>query len=83
MALYRSAKSLVEGQTPSWREVLYTLPFPRTFIFVEHSLPDPDLEVLRKQGVHVEVVPKAGHSMAWENPPGLVQAIRVTLDRHW
>ena len=75
MAAYRLSKSAVQGETPSWREVLYSLDCPRTFIFGELSLPDSDQELLEKQGIQIEIVPAAGHSMAWENPHGLAIAI--------
>ncbi len=75
-AVYLASKSAVEGQTPSWREILYSLDCPRTFIFGEHSLPDPDMQVLKEHGLRIEVVKNAGHSMAWENPKGLAIAIR-------
>ncbi|MFB5674488.1 alpha/beta fold hydrolase [Paenibacillus terreus] len=75
-ATYLISKSAVEGQTPSWREILYTLECPKTFIFGENSLPDPDMQELANHDVHIEVVKQAGHSMAWENPEGLAAAIR-------
>jgi pimeloyl-ACP methyl ester carboxylesterase len=75
-AVYFNSKSAIEGQTPSWREILYSLNCPRTFIFGENSLPDPDMQGLTEHGVHIEVVEKAGHSMAWENPKGLARAIK-------
>ena len=75
-AVHRLAVSLVEGCVPSWREQLYALSIPRTVIFGERSLPDPDVERLQSDGIPVCVVPNAGHSMATENPSGLAQAIR-------
>lgn len=72
--------SAILGQTPSWREVLYSLDCPRTYIFGERSLPDPDHQVLSKQGLHIEIVENAGHSMAWENPQGLAKAIVKGLE---
>lgn len=81
IALYRGAQSVIAGQRPSWREILYALDCPKTFIVGEHSLPNPDLRVLHDHGVHIEVVPDAGHSMAWENPHGLARAIRNGMER--
>lgn len=75
-AVYLLSKSAVKGQEPSWREILYSLRCPRTFIFGERSLPDPDMEILAKQGIRIKVVSDAGHSMAWENPKGLAGAIQ-------
>ena len=51
----------------------------RTVIFGEASLPDPDAERLRHQGVLVEIVPDAGHLMAWDNPAGVALALRRAL----
>jgi haloalkane dehalogenase len=75
-AVYNLSKSAVEGQTPSWREILYSLNCPKTYIFGEKSLPDPDMQILNDRGLHIEVVKNAGHSMAWENPKGLATAIK-------
>ena len=79
-AVYDESKSLVEGQTPSWREILYSLDCPRTYIFGEKTLPSPDETELPAHGVRVEVVKNAGHFMAWENPEGLAAAIRKGID---
>ena len=78
-AVHRSAVSLMEGSNPSWREQLYAMAMPRTVVFGERSLPDPDTERLPAGGVNVAVVENAGHSMAWENPAGLALAIRHGL----
>ncbi|MET1249429.1 alpha/beta hydrolase [Sporolactobacillus sp. STCC-11] len=75
MAAYLISKSAAKGQQPSGREVLYSLDCPRTFIFGERSLPDADTQVLKEHGVSIEIVENAGHSMAWENPQGLADAI--------
>ncbi len=78
-ALYREAQALVKGSTPTWREQLLALPMPRTFIIGEHSLPYPDAQSMAAAGLEVKVIPNAGHSMMWENPSGLAQAIREAL----
>jgi pimeloyl-ACP methyl ester carboxylesterase len=75
LAVHRSATSLVAGSSPSWREQLIALPLPRTVLFGELSLPDEDFIELPKTRIEVAVVPRAGHSMAWENPAGLAHAI--------
>ncbi len=75
LAAHRSAKSLVAGSVPSWREQLLALPMPRTVIFGQLSLPDDDFDQLPQAGIRVAVVPDAGHSMAWENPSGLARSI--------
>ena len=76
VALYRISRSAIEGQTPSSRDILYSLKCPKTFIFGENSLPDPEMQVLSDHGLHIEIVRSAGHSMAWENPRGLATAIK-------
>ncbi len=45
------------------------------FINGEKSLPDDDYAGLTANGIHVETVPGAGHSMSVENPEGLAWAI--------
>ncbi len=79
-AAYLMSKSAAEGGSPSWRDILYSLECPRTFIFGEKSLPDPDECTLRERGIQIEIVKHAGHSMAWENPEGLAIAISHGID---
>lgn len=74
-AAYQVSKSAVTGQTPSWRTILYELDCPKTYIFGEYNLDDPDVAVLKDHTIRVDTVSKAGHSMAWENPKGLASAI--------
>lgn len=74
-AVYEESISLIKGRSPSWREILYGLDCPKTFIFGQRSLPDNDLYVLKSHGILIETVENAGHSMAWENPQGLANAI--------
>ncbi|MCO7125388.1 alpha/beta hydrolase [Sporolactobacillus shoreicorticis] len=78
-AAYLISKSAAEGQQPSWRELLYALDCPKTFIFGERSLPDSDTQVLKEHGVSIEIVENAGHSMAWENPRGLAETIGKSI----
>lgn len=78
-AVHRSAVSLVEGSTPTWREQLAGLQAPSTVIFGAKSLPDPDVAQLGSLGIQVRIVPDCGHAMAWENPSGLAGAIRESL----
>lgn len=75
IAVYRESKSLIAGISPSWRELFYALNTPKTFIFGNNSLPDPDLQVLKAENINIEIVPEAGHSMAWDNPEGLAVAM--------
>ena len=74
-AVYRGAKSLVEGSSPDWRARFLRHPAQKSYIFGQHSLPDPDQAVLPTYGISVYVVPNAGHSMCLENPAGLATAI--------
>ncbi|MBI3149333.1 MAG: alpha/beta hydrolase [Betaproteobacteria bacterium] len=80
LAAHRSAKSLVAGSVPTWREQLLALPMPRTVIFGQLSLPDDDFDQLPQAGIRVTEVPDAGHSMAWENPAGLARAIATACE---
>ncbi len=75
LAAYLLSQSAARGGHPSWRHILYRLECPKTFIFGERSLPNPDAQGLAGHGIHIEMVNDAGHSMAWENPAGLAGAI--------
>ncbi|NRT75597.1 alpha/beta fold hydrolase [Clostridium beijerinckii] len=75
-AISRISKSAVAGGEPSWRKILYSLKCKKTFIFGENSLPDNDQTELKKHMINIEIVKSAGHSMAWENPKGLAEAIK-------
>lgn len=79
-AVYRGAKSLVDGSTSDWRKLFYKHPATKTFIFGEQSLPDPDFEALAEMGIPTQVVRQAGHSMGLENPEGLAAAIGEALN---
>ncbi len=78
-AIYEISQSALQGGKISWREMLYGFDFPRTFIFGENSLPDDDFDILKEKNINLEVVSKAGHSMAWENPEGLAFAISKAI----
>ena len=79
-AAFELSVNAVSGGKVSWRELLYRLEFPKYFIFGEKSLPDADFDKLTEHGILVEVVPNAGHSMAWENPDDFAQAIKRCLN---
>lgn len=81
-AAYLISKSATNGENPSWREILYSLDCPKTFIFGENSLPDSDTQVLNAHDINIEIVKSAGHSMAWENPNGLAKAIENGIRRN-
>ena len=74
-AVYEGAKSLVDGGRINWRNTLYEISSKSAFIYGEKSLPDSDYEKLKSHGIHLEIVPKAGHSMSVENTSGLATAI--------
>ncbi|HAU4330956.1 alpha/beta hydrolase [Citrobacter freundii] len=74
-ALWRSAKSLIEGTAPSWMQTYLNLSCPRTLIFGEQSLPDDDFQYVSHKGLPVVIVPQAGHSMSWENPSALAKVL--------
>jgi pimeloyl-ACP methyl ester carboxylesterase len=60
---------------PSWRNILYQLSIPRTYLFGEYSLPDEDSRILPEHGVEVAIVAQAGHGMMWDNPIGFAESI--------
>ena len=80
-AAYLISQSAAKGGTPSWREILYSLDCPKTFIFGEKSLPDKDEQELAAHGIKISVVKNAGHSMAWENPKGLAKKIATAIEK--
>jgi len=79
VAAYRFSQSGKNGGRVSWRQTLYGLPCRRTFVFGERSLPDEDETELPKHGVMVEIIPNAGHGMAWENPACLAEAVERAI----
>jgi pimeloyl-ACP methyl ester carboxylesterase len=79
LALHRTAVSLVQGDIPSWREQLYQMQIPRTYVFGEQSLPDPDADLLPAHGVQVVVMPGAGHGMMLVDPEGFAHIVSSLL----
>ncbi|SHF84415.1 alpha/beta fold hydrolase [Vibrio gazogenes] len=79
IAIHRNAVSLIKGQTPSWRQIFYSLDAAKTYIYGSKSLPDPDSEALTRNNINVAVVANAGHSMAWENPEELALVIKKSI----
>jgi pimeloyl-ACP methyl ester carboxylesterase len=61
------------------REHFLQLAMPRSFLFGERSLPDPDAEWLPAQGIPVLLVPDAGHAMMWDNPVGFATVLKSAL----
>lgn len=79
-AVHHSALSLIAGSSPSWFAQLQALPQPRTVLFGETSLPDADHQRLPAAGVRVDVVPRAGHAMAYEAPEALAACVARALE---
>lgn len=75
VAMHRSAVDLIASRDPTFRDVLYSLPAPCTFLIGEHSLLDSDVDRLPQEGIPVAIVPNAGHDMMSDNPAGLASAI--------
>ncbi|WP_263069532.1 alpha/beta fold hydrolase [Enterobacter huaxiensis] len=74
-AVWREASSLVAGVEPEWATQFLSLTCPVTLIFGAWSLPDPDFDEIQQKGVAIKIIPEAGHSMSWENPSALAQAL--------
>ncbi|MBB1200781.1 alpha/beta hydrolase [Enterobacteriaceae bacterium 89] len=68
-AVWRASRSMVDGVTPSWMDRFTALSCTKAAVYGAQSLPDEDAEALTARGIPVHIVPEAGHSMAWENPP--------------
>jgi pimeloyl-ACP methyl ester carboxylesterase len=80
VGFYRSSVSLVAGTSPTWREQLYAIQVPRTYVAGEKSNPTTEeLEEFTSRGIRVCVVPRGGHDMAVENPEGVAEAIAQAL----
>ncbi|MBV8042364.1 alpha/beta hydrolase [Pluralibacter sp.] len=74
-AVWRGARSLVEGVTPSWWARFCRLSCPTALIVGAYSLPDPDAQEAVAVGIPLHVIADAGHSMSWENPSALAEAL--------
>ncbi len=79
VAMHRSAVDLIRKRTPTLREMLLKLSVPRTVIFGEKNLPDPDVERLSNQAIHVRVIENAGHDMMRDNPHCFAEALNEAL----
>lgn len=78
-AAWRISSSAMRGGSPSWRQQLYDLKKPKSYLFGVLSLPSEDVDALRTHGVRVELIPDAGHSMALDNPKALAETIAAIL----
>ncbi|WP_281080485.1 alpha/beta fold hydrolase [Klebsiella quasivariicola] len=74
-AVWRAASSLIRGSDTPWFTQLCRLRCQKRLIVGELSLPYADIDLMQAQGIPAGIVPRAGHSMAWENPEGLAQLI--------
>ena len=80
VAMHRSARSLVSPRSPTFRELLYALGIPRTFLFGERNAADPDVRELPLHGVAVRVIRGAGHDMMADNPSEFAAAVAAALE---
>ena len=78
-ALHRSAASLIAPRRPTYLERLAQLEIPRTFLFGEENLPDPDIDRLLAEGVEVRIIERSGHDMMGDNPDGFAQVVADTI----
>jgi pimeloyl-ACP methyl ester carboxylesterase len=78
--LHRSAVSLIAERHPTYRECLARLHLPRTFLFGEENLPDPDVDLLVADGVEIRVIPESGHDMMADNPDGFAGAVADAIE---
>jgi pimeloyl-ACP methyl ester carboxylesterase len=81
VGLYRSAASLIARRSPTYREHLAALVIPRTYVFGEQTLPDPDTDRLAEIGVDVCIVPDAGHGMMIDNPDGFATVVADAVEQ--
>lgn len=74
-ALWRAAKSLVDGASPSWMVRFLSLKNAKALIYGAHSLPAREADEVTAAGVPLHIIPAAGHCMSWENPSRLAQVL--------
>jgi len=79
-ALHRSAVSLIAPRRPTYRDRLACLKLPRTFVYGEKNVPNPDVERLTADGVDVRVIPGSGHDMLVDNPDGFADAVADAVE---
>lgn len=77
-AVWRGAANLIAGN--NWLERFVQLPISKQLIFGEYSLPDDDFSSLTSSGVSTIILPSCGHSMSWENPRALAEALSHFCD---
>jgi len=79
IAMHRSAVALIAGRSPTFREILYSLPTPCRFLISEESKSDPDVKRLSDHGIPVSIVPSCGHDMMSDNPIGFAEAVAAAI----
>ncbi len=79
-ALHRSARSLIAPRRPTYRDRLARLRLPRTFVYGEKNVPNPDVDRLIADGVDVRVIPGSGHDMVVDNPDGFAEAVADAVE---
>ena len=80
VAFFRSARGLIEGTSPTMRELFYGLAIPRTFISGELGEPLRDAEGMVASGVRLERVPGAGHMIMEDDLEAYVVAVARGLE---
>ncbi len=78
-ALHRSAVHLTRGSTPVMRDLLLTLPIPRTFLHPAADGPFPGTAALTAAGVSVVAIPDCGHNIMLDNPEAFTKATADAL----
>ena len=78
-AIFRSARSLLAGTTPTTRAMFYAALMPRTFLHGDRGEPLLDVEGLVASGVRVETVANAGHMVMDDALDAYVDALAVAL----
>ncbi|MEU4346287.1 alpha/beta hydrolase [Streptomyces sp. NPDC023838] len=75
LALHRTALGLVRGTQPTMRHLLMGLPIDRTYLVGDVDNDLSGREELTASGVHIEVVPNAGHNIMFDNPQAFINAV--------
>ncbi|MCX4992628.1 MULTISPECIES: alpha/beta fold hydrolase [unclassified Streptomyces] len=74
-ALHRTAKGLMQGTSPTMRQLLVGLTAERVYLQGELSGELPGAEGLEAAGVRVVNVPGAGHNIMFDNPDAFAAAV--------
>ncbi|WP_407731097.1 alpha/beta fold hydrolase [Pseudocitrobacter faecalis] len=74
-ALWRAAKSLVDGVSPDWMSRFLALRCEKALIYGAYSLPASDADEVAAAGIPLRIISDAGHCMSWENPSQLAKSL--------